>query len=388
MAPRSDARYNVPRRWLPASSTGWNPINSPRSKRYPSGPGATGTTSPAPFAGYAANTWPPLSYRTAATMCRSARRAARSSLASASLEKAREAVLLAAMIRPRMDSASRVVRRKDQYWYPANAADVSSRTRPLINTSIAVSFCLIGQSRSAISMPSGGDDFGHPQQLGADRQVRRFRCLRVDLEPDAAPVGHEANHPSPLRESVGVTHREDRPVLETRQYLLRLSPGGSIDEQDVAPRDVFHALIALDDEGPRAAPLPAHGGIEEVAERVATQNPDDQRRLRVGNGLRRPIDELREVEQENGLHLRLGGLRRLRSQARGADQQQSRGDPQKCHAIAPYTPRWMSRRVGLVAAPNSRCRPCRRFCPTRERSRFRVGCQVSVAFSSAYAGTS
>jgi len=88
-------------------------------------------------------------------MCWSVRRAERISLASASLAKASEAVLLAAMIRPRTASASRVASRSDQYWYPANAADVSSRTSPLIDTSIAVSFCLIGQSRSAISAPSG-----------------------------------------------------------------------------------------------------------------------------------------------------------------------------------------------------------------------------------------
>src|SRR5712691_536161 len=355
MAPRSEARYNVPRRWLPASSTGWKPISNPRSNRYPSGPGTAGTALPATYAGYAANRWPLLSYRTAATMCGSARRAERSSLASASLAKAREAVLFAAIIRPRTDRASRVARRRDQYWYPANAADVSSRTSPLINTSIAVSFRLIGQSRSAISTPRRGDDLGHPQQLGADRQACRFSGLRVDLEPDAAPVSHEANHAPPFGEAVGVTHREDRPVLETREDLLRPIPHRPTDEQDVAPRDVFHSLKTLDLKWPCSPMFPAHGGIEEGAERVAPQNPDDHRRVRVGNGLGRPIDELREVEQEDGLHLSLGGPPRLRPQTGSAYQHQSGGDPQKRHAIAPYTPRSMSRRVGLVDAPNSRC---------------------------------
>src|SRR5882762_1766667 len=182
----------------------------------------------------------------------STRRAESSSRASASLEKAREAVLLAAMIRPRTERASSVLCREDQYWYPANATDVSSRTSPLITTSIAVSFCWIGQSRSAISTPRRSDDLGHPQQLGADRQVRRFRCLRVDLQPDAAPVGHEANHAAPLGKAVGVAHREDRPALETREYLLRPIPRRPTDEQDVAPRDVFHSLISLDHKGPRS----------------------------------------------------------------------------------------------------------------------------------------
>src|SRR5947208_14727987 len=197
MAPRSDARYRVPRRCLRASSTGWKPISTPSTKRQPPGPGAAGTTSPATPAGYPANTWPRLSYSTAATICGSARRAERISLASASLAKASEAVLLAAMIRPRTARASRVACRRDQYWYPANAADVSSKTSPLIRTSIAVSFCLIGQSRSDISTPSGGDDLGHPQQLGADRQVCGFRRHRVDLEADPAPVRHETNHAAP-----------------------------------------------------------------------------------------------------------------------------------------------------------------------------------------------
>src|SRR5438034_11586929 len=132
-------------------------------------------------------------------MCRSVRRAERISLASATLAKASEDVLLAAMIRPRTARASRVAERSDQYWYPANAADVSSKTSPLIRTSIAVSFCLIGQSRSDISTPSGGDDLGHPQQLGADRQVCGFRRHRVDLEPDPAPVRRSEEHTSELQ---------------------------------------------------------------------------------------------------------------------------------------------------------------------------------------------
>src|SRR3989449_5384746 len=150
-------------------------------------------------------------------MCGSARRAERSSLASATLAKASEAVLLAAMIRPRTARASRVACRRDQYWYPANAADVSSKTSPLIRTSIAVSFCLIGQSRSDISTPSRGDDLGHPQQLGADRQGCGFRRLRVDLEADPAPVGHATNHSVPFRELAGVAHREGRALLVSRE---------------------------------------------------------------------------------------------------------------------------------------------------------------------------
>src|SRR2546426_9397478 len=127
-------------------------------------------------------------------MCGSARRAARSSRASASLAKAREAVVLVARMRPRTDRVLRMVCRNNQYWYPTSAADVSNSTSPLMSTSIAVSFCLIGQSRSDISPPPRRDDIGDPEQLGADRQTRRLCCAEVDLQPDAVLVGHKANH--------------------------------------------------------------------------------------------------------------------------------------------------------------------------------------------------
>src|SRR2546430_1737503 len=111
-----------------------------------------------------------------------------------------------------------------------------------------------------------------------------------------------------------------RSANRSTSLTLRRSSRGPTDEEDVAPRDVVHALIAMDREGPGSASLPAHGGVEEVAERVAPENPDDQRRLRVRNGLGGPIDELREVEQEHSLHLDLGGPRPLRPEAGGPNQ--------------------------------------------------------------------
>src|SRR2546430_6087475 len=138
------------------------------------------------------------------------------------------------MTRPSVARFFSVVCRKATTWYVTNAADVSNSTRPLMRSSIAVSFCLIGQSRSDISTPTRGDDLCHPQQLGADRQMCGFHRLRVDLEPDAVAVGHEANHAPPLGECVGITYRKDRPGLETRQNLLHPTGVGPTDEQDVA----------------------------------------------------------------------------------------------------------------------------------------------------------
>src|SRR3989441_4691994 len=218
----SDFKYNVPRRAFPTSATGSTPFTCPCSKRYPSLAGAAERESRGRSAGYRENRRPSLSYRAAATTCGSAFSAERISLASAWLAKANEAVLFAAMTRPSVARFFSVVCRKATTWYVTNAADVSNSTRPLMRSSIAVSFCLIGQSRSDISTPTRGDDLCHPQQLGADRQMCGFHRLRVDLEPDAVAVGHEANHAPPLGEGVGITYRSEEHTseLQSLAYLV------------------------------------------------------------------------------------------------------------------------------------------------------------------------
>src|ERR1044071_8777562 len=203
----SDLRNSVPRRAFPTSATGSNPITYPCSNRYPSRPGAAGRASRRNSAGYRENIRPFLSYRPAATTCGSALSAERISLASASLAKANEAVLFAAMMRPSVDRSFNVICRNATTSYVTNAAAVSNSTRPLIKRRIAVSFCLIGQSRRDISTPPWRREVGDPQQLGADRQIRRLRRIDVDLQPDVVPVRHEAYHASAFGEPVGVAHR-------------------------------------------------------------------------------------------------------------------------------------------------------------------------------------
>src|SRR5437660_2633350 len=334
----SDFMYNVPRRAFPPSATGSTPITKPRSKRYPSLAGAAGTESPGRSAGYRENTRPSLSYSAAATRWGSARRAERISLASAWLANASEAVLFAAMTRPSVDRFFSVICRNAATSYVTNAADVSSSTKLLISSRSAVSFFLIGQSRSDISRPRWIDDLGHPQELGADGQVCRLDHPEVDLEPDAVSIGDESDHASMLGESVGIAHREDRPALEIGEHAFRPVSLGPADEQDVADLDVFHSLVATHHEGPRSPTLPADRGIEHVAERIFAQHTNGQRRLGVRNGFRRPIDELGEIEQEHGLHLILRGPRRLRRQV-GSRHERQRGPQDPRHPYPPHCER-------------------------------------------------
>jgi hypothetical protein len=107
-----------------------------------------------------------------------------------------------------------------------------------MSSSIAISFFLIGQSRSDISTPRA-NDLGHPQQLGADRQVRALHCLEIDPESDVSPVSDQLDHSAALSKAAGITHREDRPVAESREDLLQPARLGPADEQDIAAGDVL-----------------------------------------------------------------------------------------------------------------------------------------------------
>src|SRR5258708_29190872 len=122
------------------------------------------------------------------------------------------------------------------------------------------------------------DDLGQPQQLRADRQVRRVGGAEVDLDPDTIAIGHEANHATSLGEAIAVAHGEDGPVLEPRENFLWPLHGGAADEQDVAGRDFAHVLIAPDREGPAAHMLIAHGLIEKATEWIVSQYTNHGRR--------------------------------------------------------------------------------------------------------------
>src|SRR5690348_7815607 len=262
--------------------------------------------------------------------------------------------------------------------YVTKAAEVSSSTRPLMTSSIAVSFCLMGQSRSDISAPPPPRrrDLGHPQQLGADRQICGLRRPGVDLEPNAVPVVHEPHHAALIGEVGVVAYGEDGTILKPAQDLGHAIAIGLVDEQDVARCDFVDRLVAPDLKRPPPQLLPAHGLVEKLPERIAPENADDERRRRIGKRIGRPVDELRKVEEKDGLHAVLRCTPGLRRQPASPDrpEQQRRGCEnllQKRHSIVPYTPRSISRRV--AAAPNSAWRACRRFCPTSARSRFATG---------------
>ena len=109
--------------------------------------------------------------------------------------------------------------------------------------------------------------------------------------------------------------------LSAGENLLQPIPLRSANEQDMASVYIFHAAIALHDQGSVVHPFTAHGLIQVRAERVPSEHADDQRSLCVGEGLGRPLYKLSKVEQENGLELILPRRLCLRRQAQCARKQ-------------------------------------------------------------------
>src|SRR5947199_10624720 len=71
--------------------------------------------------------------------------------------------------------------------------------------------------------------------------------------------------------------------------------------------DLLHPLIALDDQGPIVHFFTPHGLVQISAKGILSQDTNNQRRSRFGEGIRRPLDKLSKVKQENSLHLILRG---------------------------------------------------------------------------------
>src|SRR5205814_7554287 len=95
---------------------------------------------------------------------------------------------------------------------------------------------------------------------------------------------------------------------ENLQQALVLRPA---DKKDLAFLEVRNSAIATDLDRPRAETFTADSLVEKGAERVVSEDTDEEWWLRILWHAGRPIDKLHEIEQEDGLQLILGGPRGL-----------------------------------------------------------------------------
>src|SRR6185437_11752806 len=107
---------------------------------------------------------------------------------------------------------------------------------------------------------------------------------------------------------------------------------------------------AAHDDRPPVYLLPGDRLIEGAAEGVIAQYTDHDRRALAGERPRRPVDELREIEQEHSLHLlRRRGGERTTSGEQASDRERRHGRKrctasQKPHVSRPKTLRSMALR--------------------------------------------
>ena len=154
---------------------------------------------------------------------------------------------------------------------------------------------------------------------------------------------------------------------------------------DVAPVELVRAAEAAHLERVFADTLAAHGLVELRGELFAAQHTDDQRLGGRSEAVRRPLGEVREVVDEDGLDLLLGrrrarGTRNRAVNQHGAQQREPGGAEhlQRRQASLPNTLRSTSARVG-DGKPYSGCWSSSRLRPTTDSSRLGETCQATRA---------
>src|SRR5207245_5942197 len=176
---------------------------------------------------------------------------------------------------------------------------------------MSVSLCRKGRLRSGIILvlPSAlvMNHARHAQELGAELQPRALRGVDVDLEADLVRLHAEIDHPAQARESIRVSDGQDRHPAQQAQDPREIVVYRGADEEDLARLNLPDALDMPDDEGMRIDRFPLKHLLDVGAEPVASEDAQDDRRVRAREGRLRPLDESREVVEEGDLDLMLEG---------------------------------------------------------------------------------
>lgn len=95
-------------------------------------------------------------------------------------------------------------------------------------------------------------------------------------------------------------------MTESTYDLAKLPIFGAVDKENLAIADLIDAAKAAQDERVCSYMLASDSLVQARPKGIATQYANDERCVGRGKCLGRPIDEVREVEDEHRLHLILG----------------------------------------------------------------------------------
>src|SRR3989442_852896 len=180
------------------------------------------------------------------------------------------------------------------------------------------------------------DDPAEFHELSADLEPGPLHRRDVDVEADLLVLHAERNLPAAGREVIYFADRQDRGSLQGLQDGGETIPLRSADEEDVAVARLPDVSEPLDDDPSVVDGLAAEGVIEDGAEGILPEDPDDQGLTAPGECLGRPGHECREVVQVGGLDPVLGETSRDRvvSTRPAPAGDQGRGQAQKQGAAA------------------------------------------------------
>src|SRR5579871_2688861 len=181
-----------------------------------------------------------------------------------------------------------------------------SITAPLVSNSALISVRRIGVALPDMLALLPADDLGWTQQLRADREIARLGRGYIDLQANVAAAIDEPDHDAPRIGGVGIAYREYAAPLEGSQNRRQVRNLRSRDVQDVAVAHFVDAVITLDDHRMLFDMLATHDRVEIGAEGILTQDADHERGRSTFVRAARPLHELREIEEEDGLHAILG----------------------------------------------------------------------------------
>src|SRR6266581_3877826 len=191
-------------------------------------------------------------------------------------------------------------------------APLRIRAAPLAPSRRRVSFFLMERSRSpATSLLARNrarpHDPAQAEDLRADPQTGALGGLMVDDETDQAVAHLDLQDAAGPGEALRLAHRQDAPPTQAAEEAAQIPRPGGADEEDFTGTEIAGMSDALDLDRPSLHRLAGEEGVERRAERVLPDDGDDERRARIGERLRRPLDELGHGIDEVGLDLRRHG---------------------------------------------------------------------------------
>jgi predicted nucleic acid-binding Zn-ribbon protein len=170
---------------------------------------------------------------------------------------------------------------------------------------------MLGKNIPSSLLAIADDGLGKKQEPRTDLEIGALRRFQIDIEANLVFLKAETDHAALLNKIVGFADGEDRSAVQGCKNCGRTSFVPAHNEKEMASSGVLLLLKMADLKRARADLLALNGGFKNAGQGAFTCGAKDQGAVLGTKSVRRPIHELREMENEGGFQLILGriGLR-------------------------------------------------------------------------------